>query len=78
MCRRSDHRESAAAEIELDVEVAHLRAQLRRVERENRNLRGENEVLREAADPLIYQAPAREPLIGTHASVGPPRKRAEP
>jgi hypothetical protein len=60
MCRRSDHRESAAADIELDAEVAHLRAQLRRVERENRNLRGETEVLREAADPLTHQAPARE------------------
>jgi transposase InsO family protein len=33
---------------------------LRRVERENRSLRGEIEVLREAADPLIHQAPARE------------------
>jgi len=60
MYRRSDHRESVSPDIELDIEVAHLRAQLRRVERENRNLRGENEVLREAADPLIHQAPARE------------------
>jgi hypothetical protein len=32
MCRRSDRRESAAADIELDVEVARLRAQLRRIE----------------------------------------------
>lgn len=60
MCRRSDHRESASSDIDLDVEVAHLRAQLRRVEREDRSLRGENAVLREAADPLIHQAPARE------------------
>jgi transposase InsO family protein len=56
-----------AADIELDVDVAYLRAQLRRVERENRNLRGGNEVLREAADPLIHQAPARERLAFIYA-----------
>jgi len=37
-----------------------LREELRRCTREVRNLRGENEILREAAEPLIHDAPARE------------------
>jgi hypothetical protein len=50
----------ATADVELVAVVAQLRGQVRRVERENRNLHHENEVLREAAYPLIHQAPARE------------------
>jgi regulator of replication initiation timing len=53
MPRRPSHRDLAAA-------VAELRERLRRSERENRNLRRENEVLREAAAPLIHHASARE------------------
>ena len=53
MPRRPSHRDLSAA-------VAELREQLRRSERENRYLRRENEVLREAAAPLIHHASARE------------------
>ena len=67
MCRQSDHRGLATADVELVAVVAQLRGQLCRVERENRNVHRENEVLREAADPLIHQAPARERFAFIHA-----------
>jgi hypothetical protein len=67
MCRRSDHRELATADVELVAVVAQVRAQLHRVERENRSLHCENEALREAADSLIHQAPARERFAFIHA-----------
>lgn len=50
-----------------DLAVAELRGELRRSQRENRNLRRENEVLREAAAPLIHYAPARERFAFMHA-----------
>lgn len=46
--------------------VAELRNELRRTEREIQNLRRENEVLREAAEPLIHYAPARERFAFIH------------
>ena len=60
MSRRSDHREPAAADVELVAVVAQLRALLRRVERGNGNLRDGNEVPRKAAGLLIHQMLARE------------------
>jgi len=39
---------------------------LRRLGRENRNLRGENQILREAAEPLIHRVPARERFAFIH------------
>ena len=50
MYRQSDHCGLATADVELVAVVAQLRGQLRRVERENRNLHRESEVLREVAD----------------------------
>jgi hypothetical protein len=47
--------------------VAELREELRRSQREAWNLRRENEVLREAAAPLIHHAPARERFAFIHA-----------
>ena len=40
--------------------VAQLREEVRRCRHEIENLQNENEILREAAEPLIYQAAARE------------------
>jgi transposase InsO family protein len=45
---------------ELEATVAQLRSEVRQHRREINNLRSENEVLREAAEPLIHRAPARE------------------
>jgi putative transposase len=56
---RSDHRGVAAANAELQAELRQLR---REVER----LRLENEVLREAAEPLIHHAAAHERFAFTH------------
>lgn len=60
MACRSTRRDLAAA-------VAELREELRRCQREMRNLRQENEILREAAEPLIHHAPARERFAFIHA-----------
>lgn len=57
-CRR-DHRE-------LVVAHAELRAELRQVRRELERLRLENEVLQEAAEPLIHGAPAYERFAFIH------------
>ena len=53
MSRRPDLHELAAAN-------ARLHAELRRHRRELERLRGENEILRESAEPLIHHATARE------------------
>jgi hypothetical protein len=45
---------------------AELRAELRRLRREFDWLRVENEVLHEAAQPLIHQAPAHERFAFIH------------
>jgi hypothetical protein len=63
MSRRSSRRDIAAA-------AAELREQLRRSQRENRNLRREKEILGEAAEPLIHHAPARERFAFIHARRG--------
>jgi len=47
--------------------VFELREELRCSEREIQNLRRENEVLLEAAEPLIHHAPARERFAFIHA-----------
>ena len=47
--------------------VAELREELRRSRRDNLKLRVENEVLREAAEPLIHNAAAREWFAFIHA-----------
>lgn len=60
MLRRSSHRDLAAV-------VAELREQLHRCQRKNEKLRRENEILREAAAPLIHHAPARERFAFIHA-----------
>jgi hypothetical protein len=57
--RRRDHRELKAA-------VGHLRTELREQRREIQRLRVENEVLREAAQPLIHHAPARKRFAFIH------------
>ena len=44
-----------------------MREDLRRAKREVRALRRENEILREAAEQLIHQAPARERFAFIHA-----------
>ncbi len=59
MLRRIDHRELVAVNAE-------LRAELRRLRRELDRLRVENEVLHEAARPLIHQAPAHERFAFIH------------
>jgi hypothetical protein len=69
MCSRSDHPELATEDINLVATVAQLRAKPRHVERENWNLHHENEVLSEAAEPLIHQASARERLTEAHEEV---------
>jgi putative transposase len=45
---------------------ADLRAEMRRLRRELERLRVENEVLHEAAQPLIHQAPAQERFVFIH------------
>ena len=59
MPRRIDHRELVALNAELRVELRRLRWELER-------LRVENEVLHEAAEPLIHQAPANERFAFIH------------
>ena len=50
--------------------LAQLRAELRRCRRQIEDLQGENEILREAAAPLIHHAPARERFAFVHARRG--------
>jgi transposase InsO family protein len=57
--RRRDHRDLSAT-------VARLRTELREQRREIQRLHVENEVLREAAVPLIHHAPARERFAFIH------------
>jgi putative transposase len=57
--RRSDHRDLTAT-------IGYLRVELREQRREIQRLRAENEVLREAAEPLIHHAPARERFAFVH------------
>lgn len=45
---------------DLEAVIAHLRGEVHRHRREIRHLRVENEILREAARPLVHHAPARE------------------
>ena len=45
---------------ELEAVIAHMHSEARRHRREIQHLRVENEILREAAQPLIHHAPARE------------------
>ena len=59
MSRRLDHCELVAVNADLRAEVRQLRRDLDR-------LRVENEVLHEAAEPLIYQASARERFAFIH------------
>jgi hypothetical protein len=56
---RPDHRDPTAA-------LGDLRTELREQRREIHRLRVENEVLREAAQPLIHHAPARERFAFVH------------
>ena len=51
---------------DLSAALAQAHKDLRRVRCENRNLRGENQILREAAEPLIHRAPARERFAFIH------------
>lgn len=51
---------------ELASDVVRLREKLRRCQREIAALRSENEILREAAAPLIHEAPARERFAFMH------------
>ena len=53
---------------DLAAALDQARAQLRRSRREIRNLRQENEILRDAAKPSIHQATARDrfALVHTH------------
>src|SRR5581483_9454855 len=51
---------------DLVVALAQAREELRRSLRENRNLRCENQVLREAAEPLAHHAPTRERFAFIH------------
>ena len=57
--RRSERRELTATSTSLRVE-------LREQQREIQRLRTENEILREAAEPLIHHAPARERFAFIH------------
>lgn len=59
MSRRLGHRDLAAA-------VTRLREELRGSRREIRNLRRENEVPREAAEPLIHRALMQERFVFIH------------
>jgi transposase InsO family protein len=59
MSRRRDHRELLAVNAE-------LRADLRRLQRELERLRVANEVLHEAAEPLIHGVPAHERFAFIH------------
>lgn len=59
MPRRADHRDLKTVNAELRDEVRQLHRQLER-------LRVENDVLREAAEPLIHQAPAHERFAFIH------------
>jgi putative transposase len=52
---------------ELLSTVVRLRAEVRLYRRETERLRVENEILREAAEPLIHLAPARERFAFIHA-----------
>jgi putative transposase len=63
MPRRSSRRELSAT-------VASLRSELHCCRRAIRNLQCENEILREAAAPLIHQAEARERFAFIHARRG--------
>ena len=45
---------------DLEAAIAQLRSEVHQHRREIKQLRIENEVLREAAEPLIHHAPARE------------------
>jgi hypothetical protein len=51
---------------DLEAALADARGQLRRQERELRDLREEADVLREAAETLIHHAPARERFAFIH------------
>jgi transposase InsO family protein len=53
--------------LDLVAALAQARAELRRREREIGNLRRENEILREAAEPLIHYAAARDRFAFIHA-----------
>jgi putative transposase len=57
--RRRDHRDP-------NTTIKHLHGELREQRREIQRLRVENEVLREAAEPLIHHAPARERFAFVH------------
>ena len=57
--RRRDHHDLTAT-------VGSLRAELRAHRHEIQRLRVENEILREAAEPLIHHAPARERFAFVH------------
>ncbi len=59
MRRRPDHHELAAANARLRNELKQHRCELER-------LREENEILRQAAEPLIHRAPARERFAFIH------------
>ncbi len=51
---------------DLVVALAQVREELRRSRREDRNLRRENQILRDVAEPLMHHAPARERLMFLH------------
>jgi putative transposase len=55
---------------DLEAVIAQLRDELRQQRREVKQLRVENEILREAAEPLIHHAPARECFAFVHARRG--------
>ncbi len=57
--RRRDHRDLTAA-------IGRLRTEPREQQREIQRLRMENNILREAAEPLIHHAPARERFAFIH------------
>lgn len=52
---------------ELVDEIARLRGELRGSRREVQHLRVEDEILRDAAEPLIHHAPAGERFVFIHA-----------
>ena len=60
MPRRSSRRD-------LEIALAQTRDELRRSRREIQDLRSENEILREAAEPLIHHAAARDRFAFIHA-----------